>query len=341
MGRDQSAGEAKGYVRVTFTSAVVGLGNIGQGFDYDDRDASLVLTHASAFHNHPGFELVAGVDPNPAARRRFEAKFNKPAVSSVSELYESQVPDVVAICVPTALHRSVFAEVVGSRPKAIVCEKPLASCVIDAEAIVAAAQDAGVLLLVNYMRRFEPAVKRLKQRIESGELGHFYKGVQWYSKGILNNCSHFVDLLAFLFGPATDIDVLNEGRRFEDFDSEPDVRVRFGSVEMYLLAARTECFTMLNLQLLGTLADIRYNCGGESIVIHKTCNHPFAPGQKVLDTTPEIIDTDLPRYQWHVVQELYDCLLTGREPVSSGRTALETIRAIQQMMARKAEVTHA
>ncbi len=50
--------------------------------------------------------------------------------------------------------------------------------------MVQAASAAGTLIVVNYIRRFEPGVLELKRRIASGELGAFYKGVQWYSKGI-------------------------------------------------------------------------------------------------------------------------------------------------------------
>lgn len=341
MGCDQPDDQAKRYERVTFTCAVIGLGNIGQGYDYEVSDTSQVLTHSAAFHQHPGFRLIAGVDPDAAARSRFEAKFKQAAFSSVAELYASQVPDVVAICVPTALHNSVFADIVRRAPKAIVCEKPLASCVEDAETMVAAAERAGALLLVNYMRRFMPAFAKLKARIEAGEFGGFYKGLQWYSRGLLNNGSHFVDLLTFLFGPASDIEVMNEGRKLGEFDSEPDVRMRFGSMETYLLAARSECFTVFDLQLLGTLAEIRCHSGGESISIRKAQSHSFASGHKILEATPEIIETELRQYQWHVVQGLYDSLMTGRQPVSNGHTALDTIRTIQPMMARTAEVTHA
>jgi predicted dehydrogenase len=321
---------------VTFTAAVIGLGNIGQGFDYDCPDASRVLTHASAFHYHSGFELVGGVDPDPAARRRFTGKFGKPSFASVSEMWAAVSPDVVALCVPTPLHCAIFHETMAHKPKAAICEKPLAVTLGEGEAMVDAAKAAGSLLVVNYMRRFEPGVIELKRRIASGEFGVFYKGVQWYSKGVLTNGSHFIDLLSFLFGPATEIQVLQRGRAYADFDCEPDALVRFGDVVMYFLAAREEYFSMRDLQLISDRGEVRYATSGEVIGWRCKRPHPLVPGYTILAEAPERIETDLRRYQWHVAQALHDALTAGTPPCSTGLTALRTMATVQQLMAHPA-----
>jgi predicted dehydrogenase len=321
---------------MTFTAAVVGLGKIGQGYDYDCRDESLILTHAAAFHCHSGFELVGGVDPDAALRRRFTQKFNKPAYTSLLELWEAAEPKVVALCVPTPLHASIFHMIVDRAPCAVICEKPLAVVPEEGQGMIDAAAASGSLLVVNYMRRFEPGVLELKRRIESGELGTFYKGVQWYTQGVLTNGSHFVDLLAFLFGPAERVRVLREGRHCGAFDREPDVLVQFGNLTMYFLAAREECFSMRDLQLISDKAEVRYAGGGESIEVRHTRAHPFVPGHTVLAESAERIQTDLRRYQWHVAQAVYDAL-TAHTPVhSTGETALATLKTVSEMMSGSA-----
>ena len=52
-------------------AVVLGLGQIGQGYDYDHPDDSLILTHATGFAYHEAYELVAAVDPDPFQRERF------------------------------------------------------------------------------------------------------------------------------------------------------------------------------------------------------------------------------------------------------------------------------
>ncbi len=106
-----------------FRAAVVGLGNIGQEYDYSWPDNSRILTHASAFHYHAGFDLVGGVDPNDERRRRFEAKFSRPAFESVEKMRAAVSPEVVAVAVPTEMHSAVINDIVRIPIRAIICEK--------------------------------------------------------------------------------------------------------------------------------------------------------------------------------------------------------------------------
>jgi len=75
-------------------------------------------------------------------------------------------------------------------------------------------------------------------------LREIYKGVVWYGKGMRNNGSHFVDLMRFLLGEASDPRLLCEGRAWNGTDPEPDVKARFGGADVHFLAAREECFTI-------------------------------------------------------------------------------------------------
>jgi predicted dehydrogenase len=323
-----------------FSAAVIGLGNIGLGFDYDETDAARVLTHASAFYNHPHFDLVAGVDPNPPACKRFEDKFSKPAFSSVGDLYSKMAPDVLAIGVPTPLHSSVFEEVICHLPKAILCEKPIASTLAEGKKMCEMALAVHCTLLVNYMRRFEPGVIELKKRIKNRELGDIYKGTLWYSKGILNNGSHFVDLLIYLLGNVKDVALLDPGRKHLSHDPEPDLKIKFGDVDIYFLAGREENFSVKELELMGTFGSINYFRGGEDIVLRKICPQNLFPTYRVLEKEGINIPTDLRRYQLHVLDALYETLTTGAALNSDGQTALETMAIVEKIIMMTKEASH-
>jgi hypothetical protein len=43
-----------------YNTAVIGLGQIEQGYDYNNHDGSLIITHSSGYHFHSSFDLVAG-----------------------------------------------------------------------------------------------------------------------------------------------------------------------------------------------------------------------------------------------------------------------------------------
>ena len=318
---------------ITLKAAVVGLGNIGMNYDYHnaiDIDSS-VLTHAAGFHFHTHYELIAGVDVNPKAQADFTAKYNRPAYSTVSELFANHSVDVVSIAVPTGLHLPVFNEIIRFSPKAILCEKPIALTVREGLSMKQKAEDYGTLLLVNYMRRFEPGVLELKRVIESGDVGDIYKGTMWYAKGILNNGSHFIDLLIFLFGEVKQIEIIDHGRT-ELSEAEPDLKVKFGNVIVYFLAGREENYSIAELELFGSLGRIRYASGGQEIQICKTIPNPIFPGYTVLEQIGKQIATDLRRCQMYVLDNLAQALERGVNVFSTGETSLDTLAVVERIL---------
>jgi predicted dehydrogenase len=322
---------------MSLTGVVVGLGNIGQGYDYDCRDDSRVLSHAQAFHTHPLFSLAGGVDPDALARSRFEKKFGVPAWESLDQAKNVVRPDIWALAVPTSLHVSTIKSVLSCSPRAILCEKPLAETLQEAQAAFTLAQEAGVPLMVNYIRRCEPATRQLKELIQQGEIGDVYKGVVWYAKGLRHNGSHFLDLMDFLLGPVQGMTLLDRGRTWAKNDFEPDVKLRFGATDVFFLSGREEWFSLKDFELIGTAGRIQYRRGGESILVQKTVEQKLFPGYKILEDPGTEIPNQLARYQWHVLDVLQKHLLAGCPLPADGLSGirlLETLDRIEQTCRR-------
>ena len=150
---------------MTFKAAVFGLGKIGQGYDYDK--INLAITHASGYNSHSKFELVAGVDIDKNKRLAFESKFKKPTFLNTTALMENLKPDVVSIAVPTEFHFKIHKEVIKYKPRAIICEKPLSNNLETAKLMVKNSKKNHSSLLINYQKRFDPAVKELKTLIDN------------------------------------------------------------------------------------------------------------------------------------------------------------------------------
>ena len=89
-----------------FSVAVLGLGNIGMGYDKGLRGATHVYTHARAFDLHPGFSLVGAYDPNPRKRAEFHAKYKKPVFPSVDKMFKEVRPEEVVVASPTSEHKN-------------------------------------------------------------------------------------------------------------------------------------------------------------------------------------------------------------------------------------------
>jgi predicted dehydrogenase len=315
-----------------FTAAVIGLGRIGQGFDYDQHDSSVIATHASAYTQHHGFELCAGVDPDPAQRKKFESKFKQPAYIDLKSMMAHREPEVLSIAVPVEQHLPVFQEIILHNPRAVICEKPIASSAAEGRLMQSLAEVQTCALAVNYMRRFEPGANALRKIIQDGELGTIFKGVAWYSKGLYNNGSHFIDLLRFWLGEVTHVTVMKKGRKWDCIDPEPDFCVHFEQIPIYFLSGFEEYYSLGEISLFASGGVIRYADSGNRIEICRTKDDQLFTGYKILDSETEIIATDLKRYEWHVLEGLYDHLTRKRELASDGKSATETLVVIESIV---------
>jgi predicted dehydrogenase len=142
-------------------AAVVGIGGIGKH-------------HARQYRGSPYAELVSVCD---CSRECLDA-FSTGGVEcsrheDYGEMLEEMRPDVVSVCLPNDLH-APFTITALERGCHVLCEKPLATTVADAERMVAAARRAERLLAVNMSYRFDAHSRFLHALAEKGEFGDVY-----------------------------------------------------------------------------------------------------------------------------------------------------------------------
>jgi predicted dehydrogenase len=126
----------------------------------------------------PGCEVSWLCDSSAEARARLERSF--PAARStdvLGEVLDDPELDAVVLATPVPTHAEL-AVAVAEAGKHCFVEKPLATNSADAERAVAAAADAGRLLMVGHLLEYHPAVARLKELIDGEELGalHYVYG---------------------------------------------------------------------------------------------------------------------------------------------------------------------
>jgi len=137
-------------------AGVVGVGVMGEH-------------HARVYSEMSGCELIGVMDTDLARAREIAGKYHTKVVSSIEEML-SLKPDAVSIVVPTSLHREVAIKFLR---KGISCfvEKPIAPTVEAAKEIIAEAEKSGAILMVGHIERFNPAVLKFKEILDSQELG--------------------------------------------------------------------------------------------------------------------------------------------------------------------------
>ena len=299
------------------------------GFDLTLDPSVHVLTHARAFQQHPAFQLLGGVDSDAGRRQLFEQRYGKPAYADVAAAMEGLRPDVVAVATPTKLHGRTVQDILSARvPKAIICEKPLSFDVAEARSMVDVCRKRDCRLYVNYIRRSEPGAAEVKRRLLAGDIARPVKGVAWYSKGLFNNGSHFINLLQDWLGDVREVQIIESGRLWDGQDPEPDLKVWFAHGSVCVLAAQEEHFSHYTIELIAPNGRLRYEQGGDRILWQSTAADAMCEGYTVLDPVEETIKTDLARIQWHVADQMAAELNGGQARICFGTDALRTLEAL-------------
>jgi predicted dehydrogenase len=151
------------------------------GYDFMGRVHSNAWRQVAHFFKDVPFEPVLKVVVGRTEAKVVEARdrlgFEQYATRWQDVMGRSDI-DVVDICTPGDAHADIAVAGAGAK-KAILCEKPLANTVAEAERMLAAVNKAGVIHMLCHNYRRCPAVTLAKQIIDQGQLGeiHHYRGV--------------------------------------------------------------------------------------------------------------------------------------------------------------------
>ena len=198
-----------------------------------------------------GVEVVAIADPNPTA---LAARANtwrvERAYHDYHELLASGEVDAVSICAPTIVHHpaTLAAAAAGIH---VLCEKPLALSLAQADAMIGASQAAGVVLMVNHQLRSHAAGAQAKRMLDVGDLGtlshlrlrqaHDWGGAATVGPSfatravagggtLLDNGTHLFDLARYFGGEVAEIFARTAQRRFDtEVEDTAHASLRFSS----------------------------------------------------------------------------------------------------------------
>ena len=151
------------------------------GYDFMGRAHSNAWRQVGRFFSDLPFEpvlkVVVGRTEAKVAEARERLGFEEHATSWQQVLARPDI-DIVDICTPGDSHAEI-AIAAAAAGKSILCEKPLANSVGEAERMLAAVEKAGVVHMLCHNYRRCPAVALAKQLIDEGQLGeiHHYRGV--------------------------------------------------------------------------------------------------------------------------------------------------------------------
>ncbi len=127
--------------------------------------------HARVLQSSPRMRLAGAVD---AAGDRHNAIHDAGLVyASLDSLLAATAPDFAVVALPTEEHLAAVQELAAAGVHVLV-EKPVASSSAEAQAIIDVCQRHGVRAGVGHVERFNPALRELRRRVSSGELGEVF-----------------------------------------------------------------------------------------------------------------------------------------------------------------------
>jgi predicted dehydrogenase len=146
--------------------------------------------------------VVALADLSEGAMAAYDAEFDFSTThyTDARVMLDTERLDVVSIGVWHRGHETWTVAAAARRPKAILCEKPMADTVGGAERMLIACQRNDVKLIIGHQRRFVPSYTLARDLIAQGAVGDVQLIQSFGADGLPNYCSHQTDMFRYLLG---------------------------------------------------------------------------------------------------------------------------------------------
>ena len=314
-------------------------------------------SHVGAYLHVPATEPVAVCDIVPEKLDGFHRDWGDvlPDVRGYTdyrEMLDREQLDIISVATPDDRHAQIVVDAVAAGVRGIICEKPIASTLADADRMIAAVEAAGIPMLVDHTRRWMFPWVQVAEVIASGEIGEVQRiaAQQGGPRAMLfRNGTHMFDtILWFAGGRPTAVYALAEagfadyGPRYaSDGGHDPDTDPAMSAVVEFDNGVRAfwnMCKTMpqvFDLAVFGTSGIVRVGDSDDATVTVKDGG--------------SLKQRSLPRPQYtlgHIagcVDEMVHLIHHGGRPSMDGRTSRQVVEvllaALQSQHAGNARIT--
>ena len=299
-----------------------------------------------------GAEIVALCDRDAARLEQVAQQFGIARIyTDAAAMLEAETLDFVDICTTAPSHRALV-ELVASHKLPVICQKPLAPTLEEAEAIVAACEAAGVPLMVHENFRWQSPIRAVREVISSGRIGSVFwgrvsfrsafdvfSGQPYLAEGerfILEDLGvHALDVARFLLGDVSKLTATTKrvNPRIKGEDVATALMEHEGGVTgimdcSYASKLEEELFPQTLVEIDGTDGSIRLSAGYRLAVTD-------ANGTEYRDVSPPLLPwAERP---WHNIQESVlaiqkhwvESLNGSAVPETSGHDNLKTLRLVE------------
>lgn len=323
--------------RKIYRAALIGCGSMGS-YCMDElvgltSRMLLPYGHAEILKTHAQTELVAGADPHPGRLNDFGKRWEVSGLyTDYREMLEKERPEIVSIASPPDFHAEQVIACAQAGVKGIFCEKPLTPTLRQADAMLRACDDNGVKLAINHTRRGDPFMHTARRLVEEGELGKLLSITVTWSGRLFLSGTHSYDIANYFAGDTPTAWMIGHA---EEPDSKQSViptqrGVDIGGVSYIVYESGVRAFLngrdgqpLFRTELSGTQGQITLDDQNAQLwkknshsTFREMIKHAFP--QKMYYTAPMV----------YLLEDLMAAMETGRDPMSSGRTARHALSQI-------------
>jgi len=306
--------------------AVIGAGNMGKH-------------HARVYSELPGANLVAVCDSDEGRAKTVASRHNCKPYTDYNEMLQKEGIDAVSIAVPTKFHKDISLACIENGNSVLV-EKPIADTVENAEMLIEAAGKKNVTLTVGHLERFNPAVQKLKQMIDSGEFGKINsivaKRVGAFppqikdANVIVDMAIHDIDIFNYLIGRAPVRVNINSGKALiNQRDDFADILIDYGRINAFVQANWITPVKIRNLTVTGDKGYAELNYITQELVVYRSKSMEIDNFNDVVKFgTPEksVIEINTEEPLKLELAHFLDCVGNGKKPLVTGEDGLLALK---------------
>lgn len=313
---------------------IIGCGRIGSLWDEKSASAEAALTHAKAYIQNAATSLQMVSDISPARAETAARHWKTAQAGSVNELIEAKL-DIVSLCTPVSERIGLIQLFSEKSPGTfLIIEKPLAETLNEAQQIAELCKTLQHEPLLNYSRRFTPGIQQLQDHIFNNTYGRLQSATGYYGNGFLNNGSHMIDLVSYLFGrphEAGILGVIDDERIDQDATLSFFLKLASGA-RITVNGLDHRHYTVFELDLMFEKARVRLTDRAMTIQTSKVIDDPVYEGYRILEESKN----ESTRYELSLaraVQEAVDIVHGQREtPSCTPEQAVELTRLMENML---------
>ncbi len=316
---------------------IVGCGGIA-GIADDDPKKRHIYTHAKAIEQIDRLSLSACCDDNETQLNMFADKWKVPnRYTNLHHMVKEEQLDILVIATPTYFHSwHVFS---GLSIGVIFCEKPLTWGIKNGIHLVEKAEQSGVLLVVNHMRRWDSFYAECKYLLDSDELGRVETIVAYVDTALYMNSSHMLDMIVYFGGDVHSVvgrlDKLNKPRVVhyrEDYGAVAMIEHKNGVTTFLKATGESQKNHFFELDIQCTKGRLRILDDDMKYEVYKFTDSPQHRGLDEL----ALVWTQLNTYKDERVVNAYLDILayldSGKQPLFSAREALKSLELINLIL---------